>query len=218
MMEALSCPVDHSCSLPVASSLRFTGRWSRRSLKSSKSNALLTLRTFSCSTNIPFMPHLETEQMTSLPTRRLECHSAESLQLTPKESSYRSKPRATSPRTVDWVSWWITSFPCWVKNKVQLSASQSSVHSASGVNLSLRSVRRTCFYRPSQKGHLLHVQYHLCHQKHLAGTLPHLCLKTNKVVVLCHLGNINCTTAPQSWTSLREKPKTNPSVTLMGCR
>lgn len=35
---------------------------------------------------------------TSLPTRRLECHSAESLRLIPKESSYKSKPRATSPR------------------------------------------------------------------------------------------------------------------------
>lgn len=120
--------------------------------------------------------------------------------------------------TVDWVSWWIMSFPCWVKNKVQLSVSQSSVHSVFGVNLSLRSVRRTCFYRPSQRGHLLHVHGHLCHQKHLAVTLPHLCLKTNKVAVLSHLGNTNCTTAPQSWTSLRENTKTHPSVTLMGCR
>lgn len=76
--------------------------------------------------------------------------------------------------TADWVSWWIMSFPCWVKNKVQLSVFQSSVHSVSGVSPSLRSVRRTCFYRPSQKGHQSHGHSHLSHQSHLAGTLAHL--------------------------------------------
>lgn len=46
---------------------------------------------------------LTVSSRTPLPTRRLECHSAESLRLTPKESSYRSKPRATSPRK--WAHW-----------------------------------------------------------------------------------------------------------------